>query len=123
MIRREWDEGARRVRTWDDAGTLVEDRAFTAQENAGADAAVTTATREARWETLLGRAETAQQNNRDSLATLEQIAGRASFTNAQRDDALRFLAGRVDALTRQNNALMQITLRLAGRVAAMDAPD
>lgn len=125
VLRARWDTSTtpRIYREWNASGALVVERPFHPHEDEAADEDATAARRDARLATLLDRAETAQQGNRDSLPTLANISGAAAFNNAQRDSALRFLAERVEVLTRQNNALMQLTLRLAGRVAALDAPD
>lgn len=117
------DDTTRRVTRWDEDGNVVSDDDYSPAEIAEAEALATETRRQARYATLLERAETAQQDNRDSRTTLAQIATAASFTTAQRDNAIRYLAGRVDALTVQNTALMQLVLSLAGRFAALDAAD
>lgn len=122
-LRQRRDDNALRVTRWDEEGNVVADDAYSPDEVAQAEASAEESRREARWRSLLGRVEAAQQGNRDSRATLAQIAGATFATAQQRDNAIKFLAGRVEALTVQNNALMQLVLRLAGRFDALDNSD
>lgn len=103
------DDTTRRVTRWDEDGNVVSDDDYSPAEIAEAEALATETRRQARYATLLDRAETAQQGNRDFLDL-------TSVTTAQ-------AVSQVKDLTRQNNALMQLVLRLAGRFAALDAPD
>ena len=121
MIRREWDEGARLVRTWVN-GVEQTPREFNATENAEADAAATSAARETNRAVLYDRAQAAITANLNSLTTAQAIQGQASFNNTQRDDALRFLAGRVVDLTKQNNALIRLVVSTA-RSDALDSTE
>lgn len=121
MRRTEHDDVGRRVRSWVD-GALDVDRAYTAQENAEADAAATTAARETNRAILLDRAQTAIAANLTALTTAQTIENQTSFNNAQRDDSLRFLARTVGSLLKENNALIRLVVGLV-RAEALDSTE
>lgn len=115
------DPVARRFRRWVDEA-LVEDRALNPDEVADVDAAAQHAARETNRAVLYDRAQAAITANLNSLTTAQAIQGQASFNNTQRDDALRFLAGRVVDLTKQNNALIRLVVSTA-RSDALDSTE
>lgn len=121
MIRREWDEQARRVRTWID-GVLTEDRPFTPAEDAATTAAATTAARETNRTILLDRAAAALAANTAAIAALTPLETQVSFNNTQRDQALRDLARQVVTLSKENNALIRLLVG-ATRPDALDSTE
>lgn len=115
------NDQTRRFRAWQD-GVLVEDRDYTSEENAAADAGTTRTTRETNRTVLLDRAQTAIAANLTALTTAQTLENQASFTNGQRDDALRFLGRTVGSLIKQNNALIRLALS-ATRANALDSTE
>jgi hypothetical protein len=89
VLRAEWDHDTRVHRRWNEAGALLESRAFTADEHAEADAAAAAAQLEANEATVttsLGGAGVF-----DNLRTI--AAGTGTFaSNVVRDAAIRTCA-------------------------------
>jgi CRP-like cAMP-binding protein len=108
-LRERWDETSKTYTAWDAAGAQVAQRPFTAAEEAEATALTAATTREVNRTTILDRLA-------ENRATLRTIATAASFTNTQRDEALRALA---------RNAVVQnrVLEAMAGRPAALDTTD
>lgn len=101
------NDTARRFRAWVD-GTLVEDRAYTAEENAAVDAVAVARNRETNRTILLDRAAAALAANTTAIAALTPLETQVSFNNTQRDQALRDLARQVVTLSKENNALIRL---------------
>lgn len=87
VLREEWDSATRRYSRWDEGGRRVENRAFTAEEDAEIDAALAATQAEAN-ETAV----TAMLGDGvfDELRALANGAG--TLTTGQRDTAIRTCA-------------------------------
>jgi hypothetical protein len=100
VVRREWDTDTRTYTERDEAGEVVETRAFTPVESVWADAMLVEETAEQNGSTLRSRADQALAANQAFLAS--------SRTNAQS-------LAQVTALTRQMNGVIRLLLgRLDG---------
>lgn len=89
----EHDDGTEQVTRWDDAGTQVERRAYTAAEKADKATRAATAAREGNTRTIEDRARAALTANATYLAL-------ASPTNAQNLAQIRLLTRECSALIR-----------------------
>ena len=114
------DDVAQTVTVFDGKGAQVSSRPWTAQEIAkaanDAASAATAAQLAANADTLRTRASAALGVNTTYLGHAALPAG-ASLTTTQLTTAVRLLIGQVDALTKQNNALIRLTAVLLNDIS------
>lgn len=103
-----WDDDTRTYTEWVD-GVKITERPYTNDENAAADARIALSVSTKNSLTILTRAHSALQANRNAITSLENFAaGTGTLTNTQRDNALRDLANQMSRALRQLNALIKL---------------
>lgn len=105
-----WDSVALTYTVLNGQGQQVSQRPLTAPETAEVQARAAAQTAEANGESLRTKAQTALTANQTYLGLAALPAGSA-LTTTQLTTAVRALRSQVDALTRQNNALIRLTLQ------------
>jgi hypothetical protein len=121
-LHKQWDVTARRYTEYAQNGNLIEDLAFTPEENARADADIAQRTAEVNYSDLMAKIPAALANNQTAITNLQAAVqalntiSTQTFNNqTQRDNALKSnsahsatVGQHAIALTRQNNALLRI---------------
>lgn len=131
-LRERWDDTARIYTRWDAAGTQVEQRPYTAQENAQADARAAAELLSTNETTLQTRAAAALAANATDLTQAQTVwdgantiaNGTGTLTTAQLTTAVRSLATGVRILAahdraqiKQINALIRLVTQALDSVA------
>lgn len=121
-LHKSWDVTTRRYTEYAQNGSQVEDREFTPEENARADADIAQRTADTNYSELIAKIPAALASNQTAITNLQAAVqalntiSTQTFNNqTQRDNALKSnsahsatVGQHAIALTRQNNALMRI---------------
>lgn len=121
-LHKSWDVTSRHYTEYAQNGSLVEDREFTPEENARADADIAQRTADTNYSELIAKIPAALASNQTAITNLQAAVqalntiSTQTFNNqTQRDNALKSnsahsatVGQHAIALTRQNNALMRI---------------
>lgn len=114
QVRQLWDDETRTYTEWDAQGVVVDGfpRPYTVQENAAAELAAAENTAATNDTVIRDKARQALNVFGNRITQLESFAaGTSSLSNAQRDAALRDLAGNLALGFRAINGLIRLELR------------